>query len=520
MRKLATLTLAMTLFSVLGQAQTKVEVRKGDTLEKIAARNGITTRDLESANGISRSDKIKPGQKLVLPSKSKRAATTVSRSSSTNAKGGQYAVRNGDNDWSIAARFGITSKQLRLLNPGVTWTRLKIGQKLNVPGGNSQSVAAKSTQAKAIAVSKPAKGSTYAYRVKSGDNDWIIARRHDTTVANLKALNPTVNFANLKVGIYVRVPGKGPQPTTAAHTGAIRSRYGVIAKDGVIVRRGAGTHTEKVVIVPMGTEVTILDKQGEWYKLRFPRGTVGWVRGDMLKGRSAPAVVASNKTSKSTKTPRPTSVASRPTGSRSTVASYAKPNTSKTKTTSKPATRVASTRGSGSYVSNGDSHAAVNNALGMVGTRYRYGAMSRSATDCSGLVKQAYSKAGVNLPRTSSEMSKVGKPVSKGDLQAGDLVFFKTRGSRISHVGIYQGNGKFVHASSGKGQVTVSDINGGYYQRRYAGARRVTPSKSSSSSKSSTSSAKSTKAPVAAKPKVSAPIGESNPTKGTDEIAP
>ncbi len=96
---------------------------------------------------------------------------------------------------------------------------------------------------------------------------------------------------------------------------------------------------------------------------------------------------------------------------------------------------------------------AVGNAMSKIGAPYRWGATGPNAFDCSGLVSWAFKKVGVSLPRTSSAMSKVGKPVSKADLQPGDLVFFYTP---VSHVGIYVGGGKIVHATNRKHPVKVS----------------------------------------------------------------
>ncbi|RYG48593.1 NlpC/P60 family protein, partial [bacterium] len=112
------------------------------------------------------------------------------------------------------------------------------------------------------------------------------------------------------------------------------------------------------------------------------------------------------------------------------------------------------------------------------GVRYSYGAMSRRATDCSGFTSQVFKSVGVKLPRTSREQSGVGSKVGKGSLSAGDLVFFHTtRGKRISHVGIYMGGGKFIHASSGGGKVMVSNLNEGYYRNRFVTARRISGAK-------------------------------------------
>ncbi|MHA6623785.1 C40 family peptidase [Pseudonocardia sichuanensis] len=109
---------------------------------------------------------------------------------------------------------------------------------------------------------------------------------------------------------------------------------------------------------------------------------------------------------------------------------------------------------------------AVQNAMGKLGSPYRYGATGPSSFDCSGLVKWAYDKAGVSLPRTSRAMSKVGTPVSRDELRPGDLVFFY---KPVSHVGIYIGDGKIVHASNRKSPVKVSDMS----KMKYNSARRI-----------------------------------------------
>ncbi|MCS7065199.1 MAG: LysM peptidoglycan-binding domain-containing C40 family peptidase [Fimbriimonadales bacterium] len=108
-----------------------------------------------------------------------------------------------------------------------------------------------------------------------------------------------------------------------------------------------------------------------------------------------------------------------------------------------------------------------------LGRPYRYGGSSSRGFDCSGFALHVYRSVGVNLPHSSSAQARVGKPVPRHQLQPGDLVFFRTRGRRISHVGIYIGNGKFIHASSARGRVRIDSLNEGYYKRRYAGARRV-----------------------------------------------
>ncbi len=116
----------------------------------------------------------------------------------------------------------------------------------------------------------------------------------------------------------------------------------------------------------------------------------------------------------------------------------------------------------------------IDTAKSFRGVRYRWGAASRGATDCSGLILQVYRAAGIKLPRTSSAQSWMGKPVSRKDLKPGDLIFFHTlRGTRVSHVGMYIGHNKFIHASSGGGHVMVSSLGQAYYSHRFVCARRI-----------------------------------------------
>ena len=117
----------------------------------------------------------------------------------------------------------------------------------------------------------------------------------------------------------------------------------------------------------------------------------------------------------------------------------------------------------------------VDNGLSMLGIRYRFGGNSpQSGFDCSGFVRHVFSDAlGVLLPRTAVEMARVGDKVRRDDLKPGDLVFFNTLSRAFSHVGIYLGDNKFLHASSRGGGVRVDDMNGGYWARRFNGARRI-----------------------------------------------
>lgn len=116
-------------------------------------------------------------------------------------------------------------------------------------------------------------------------------------------------------------------------------------------------------------------------------------------------------------------------------------------------------------------------ALLALGLDYRYGGNSPvTGFDCSGLVAHVYLEAwNIRLPRNTSAQSKAGMPVSLAELQAGDLVFYDTQKRPYSHVGIYLGDGKFVHAPKTGAQVRVESLKSSYWAQRFNGARRIEP---------------------------------------------
>ena len=117
---------------------------------------------------------------------------------------------------------------------------------------------------------------------------------------------------------------------------------------------------------------------------------------------------------------------------------------------------------------------AARKALSFRGVPYRFGGRSRNGVDCSGLIQTVWKQYGAYLPRTSVAQYKSGAAVPKPQMKPGDLVFFKNTYKRgISHVGIYVGEGKFVHAANKRKGVIVTALSEPYWANRWAGARRV-----------------------------------------------
>lgn len=130
----------------------------------------------------------------------------------------------------------------------------------------------------------------------------------------------------------------------------------------------------------------------------------------------------------------------------------------------------------------GDTAGLAAYALNYLGVRYRMGGSSPEAGfDCSGLVGYVSREVlGLQLPRRAEEMSRMGDPIGIRDLQPGDLVFYNTLRRKYSHVGIYLGDGRFVHSPSAGGVVRIESMDLTYWKKRFNGARRLASSESAS----------------------------------------
>jgi cell wall-associated NlpC family hydrolase len=122
-----------------------------------------------------------------------------------------------------------------------------------------------------------------------------------------------------------------------------------------------------------------------------------------------------------------------------------------------------------------DSNDILFRAIGLVGTPYRYGGNTpQGGFDCSGLVGYVFGDvAGIALPRSAEEISRINAPdVARDQLESGDIVYFRS-GRHVSHVGIYVGQGRFVHAPNEGGTVRLDDLDAPYWRDHYGGAKRV-----------------------------------------------
>ena len=127
-------------------------------------------------------------------------------------------------------------------------------------------------------------------------------------------------------------------------------------------------------------------------------------------------------------------------------------------------------RTAGPRVSAGDRAASV--ALEQVGEPYRYGGSAPGGFDCSGLVQYSYSRAGYNVPRTTRQLWSAAKTIDRGQLRAGDVLFFNIEG-KMSHVGLYLGEQRFVHAPQSGRSVSVESLQAPFYKTAFVRAGRL-----------------------------------------------
>lgn len=222
---------------------------------------------------------------------------------------------------------------------------------------------------------------------------------------------------------------------------AVSGRVKVTISKGLNIRKGPGTGNSIVGSLAGGSVVEVKEKSSGWYKIKTANGVEGWVSGDYVTPTDEPLSggASSNDTSSGNN------------NSSNNNGSF----------------------GSGESSATGDK--IVDYAYTLLGVPYKWGGNGPSSFDCSGYTQWVYrNAAGISIPRVSRDQAQAGTAVEKGNYKKGDLLYFNTGGSGVSHVGIYIGGDKFIHCSgtqSKPGSVKVSSLNG-YYGNVLLGARR------------------------------------------------
>lgn len=232
------------------------------------------------------------------------------------------------------------------------------------------------------------------------------------------------------------------------------NKTGYITSTGINFRKEPNTDSEVLKVFAQNAKVTILEEQGEWYKIEH-KDEVGYV----LKTYVSEKKVEVTSRSATSRTETTESEEDNNTSAEEDKQTSSNTDNNSTTTMSNKGQEIADF------------------AKQYVGYRYVYGGSTpKGGFDCSGLTMYVYKQFGINLPHSATAQSKIGTKVEKSNIQPGDLVFFSDYRTYkgIGHVGIYIGDNKFVHASTEKTGVITSSLTSGSYVKRYVTATRLT----------------------------------------------
>lgn len=230
------------------------------------------------------------------------------------------------------------------------------------------------------------------------------------------------------------------------------NKVAYIRHDGVNFRKKPELTADIIKTLYINTKITLIeDVDSKWYKIDV-NGTKGYISKDLVSENKVETTSRSSSTQQ-----REPAVTTQP----------------QVATANETANNAQTQEQTTSVTNKGQQIADM--AKSHVGKKYVYGGTGPSSFDCSGLTMYVYKQFGISLPHSATSQSNYGRKISKSELQPGDLVFFSDyiTYKGIGHIGIYIGNGSFVHASTPSTGVIISSINGDYYSKRYVTARRL-----------------------------------------------
>ncbi len=405
-----------------------------------------------------------------------------------------YTVKKGDTLIGIAHKFGIKAKLIKEANPRVDWRRIRPKQKIKIP-----SIVAKKHVRKKIKITKTktrfkktatiqkpvqpskqqVKTENKIYTIKKGDTLIGIAHKLHYSYEQIKAVNPKVDWRKIRPGQKIVLPSKHAVAKKTPKPGEIGDGYYIVAKGDTlrgIARRFGLTLKEleqlnpnlnKIIrpgeLIVLPKELTEKIKISEKEKLYIPprfllyseiyrvkRGDTLWKIARKFNTDIDIIRTLNDISGRNIRVGQILFVPSR-----------------KLKGAEKLKLRYS--------ILNQERHALVRYAERFLGTPYRFGGESlKYGIDCSAFVQKIFSRFKIRLPRTAEEQYRVaGVFVPVNRLQPGDLLFFHTLNyAKVTHVAIYIGHGKFIHAAGRRSGVKISRFTK-YYWKRFVGAKRV-----------------------------------------------
>jgi len=259
-------------------------------------------------------------------------------------------------------------------------------------------------------------------------------------------------------GWLIKFVPPGSALTTTEAGEKVEVNVGWVARPVVNLRAGPSTDSASKGEARLGTRLLVIGRQPGWYKVALEDGNIGWMASRLIDTRAERQVRAAHATA----------------GKEGSKSSSALQLASLGEHDSFPSPTAGGNNDDDDSTGGGKGADLVATAKKYIGCSYVSGASRPGAFDCSGLTSYVHRVHGIDISRSCTAQFRQGTPVARDDLQPGDVVFFENTYKRgISHVGLYIGNGKFVHASNHRGGVKITGLDEDYYARRYVGARRM-----------------------------------------------
>lgn len=308
------------------------------------------------------------------------------------------------------------------------------------------------------------------HTIKSGDSLYSIAKKYNASITELQKANNIKQGEVLKLGKVLKVPVSNKINKNASQKNSIKPIAYTIRQGDTLFAIARKHHISIDTI-----RATNGIKKGETLKLgrviQIPQhATVQKKKNIQVASKIIQTAASKQNRSDS--------------ALKKVLISHAAPLPANQTETSKQKTSTKIAKSDNKALCNVEPTKITALAKQKLGKKYVWGATgNRDTFDCSGLTTYVYKKNGITLPRRAIAQSKVGKIVDKKELRKGDLVFFDTSRNRkgyVNHVGIYIGDGKFIHASSAKNKVVITDMSKSFYNKRFKVARRVTAPASTS----------------------------------------
>ncbi len=449
---------------------TKHTIVKGETISSIAEKYEVKQSAILKLNPKAK-NLLKLNSTLLIPVASSSKKINTSSQVVENYTGKEHVIQAKETLYGIAKQYGISVKELNLINPKLASTDLKIGQKINIPSNATadDETAKKTLTTQSLNETLTQVASTFICEVLPKETKYSITKKYGITIKQFDKANPDIGVKSLKVGQKINIPGN---PILVTETVLIASEKKDLPK------------LEESIVEQFKTDLSKTDSNIVAETVTVQNAIPQFIIREVLPKETKYAIAKQyGITVKELEKQNPEIKNKLLVGYKLNISSPNLPHENSAiantdnNTIILQSSKVDFNNQINPTFSNNFLDQLIERASENIGSRYRTGGTTKSGFDCSGLMCTTFGAFDIKLPRTSREQSGVGTKINTEEAQKGDLIFFKTNGrSQINHVGmvveVSEGEIKFIHSSVSNG-VIISSTKEKYYQKNFSQINRV-----------------------------------------------